>query len=84
MDHDWSGVYDIDILEALKCYLNFPNMTYPEQNPLSYEYLHEKQQADEQLLALQQKYPEQYINMNLDNDVNDIICYVKQGQDPNS
>ncbi len=59
-------------------------MTYPEQNPLSYEYLHEKQQADEQLLALQQKYPEQYINMNLDDEVDDIICYVKQVQDPNS
>ncbi len=41
-------------------------------------------QADEQLLALQQKYPEQYINMNLDDDVDNIICYVKQGQDPNS
>jgi hypothetical protein len=84
MDHDWSGIYDIDILEALECYLNFPDMTYPEQNPLSYEYLREKQQADEQLLALQQKYPKQYIKMNLDNDVDDIICYVKQGQDPNS
>ena len=83
MDHDWSGIYDIDILEALECYLNFPDMTYPEQNPLSYEYLREKQQADEQLLALQQKYPEQYINMNLDDDVDDIICYVKHGQDPN-
>ena len=84
MDHDWSGVYNIDILEALECYLNFSNMTYLEQNSLSYEYLYEKQQADEQLLALQQKYPEQYINMNLDDDVDDIICYVKQGQDPNS
>ena len=84
MDHDWSGVYDIDILEALECYLNFPDMTYLEQNPQSYEYLHEEQPADEQLLSLQQKYLEQYINMNLDNDVNDIICYVKQGQDPNS
>ncbi|KAL7480955.1 hypothetical protein ACHAW6_006629 [Cyclotella cf. meneghiniana] len=84
MDHDWSGVYDIDILEALECYLNFPDMTYPEQNPLSYEYLCEKHQAVEQLLALQQKYQEQYINMNLDDDVNDIISYVKQGQDPNS
>ena len=52
-------------------------MTYPEQNPLSYEYLREKQQADEQLLALKQKYPEQYINTNLDDDVDDIICYMK-------
>ncbi len=57
MDHDLSGMYAIDILEAVECYLNFPDMTYPEQNPLSYEYLREKQQADEQLLALQQKYP---------------------------
>ena len=84
MDHDWSGINDIDILEALEYYLNFPDIPYPEQNPLSYEYLREKQQADKQLLALQQKYPEQYINMNLDDDVDDIICYVKQGQDPNS
>ena len=30
--------------------------------------------ADKQLLALQQKYPGQYINMALDNDVEDIIC----------
>jgi len=59
-------------------------MPYPEQNPLSYEYIREKQQADEQLQALQQKYPEKYINMNLDDDVDDIICYVKQGQDPNT
>ncbi len=43
-------------------------MTYLEQNPLSYDYLCEKQQAGEQLLALQQKYPDQYINMNLDDD----------------
>jgi hypothetical protein len=58
MDHEWSGVNDIDILEALECHLNFPDMTYPEQNPLSYEYLCEKQQADKKLQALQQKYPE--------------------------
>ncbi len=83
MDHDWSGIYNIDILEALECYLNF-YMIYPEQNPLSYEYLREKQQADKQLLALQQEYPEQYINMNLDDDVDNIICYVKQGHDHNS
>ena len=57
-------------------------MTYQEQNPLSYEYICEKQQAEKQLLAIQQKYPEQYINMNLDDDVDDIICYMKQGQDP--
>ena len=84
MDHEWSGVYDIEILEALQCYLNFPNMTYTDHNPLRYEYLHEKQQTDKQLQALQQKYPDQYINMNLDDDVDDIICYKGQEQDPNS
>ena len=57
-------------------------MTYPEQNALSYEYLREQQEADEQLLILQQKFPEQYINMNLDDDVGDIVCYVKPGNDP--
>jgi hypothetical protein len=57
-------------------------MPYPEQNPLSYEYLHEKQQADEQSLALRQMYPKQYINMNLDDNVNGIICYIKPGNEP--
>eukprot|EP00804_Cyclotella_cryptica_P022336 CCRYP_015615-RA/>CCRYP_015615-RA protein AED:0.38 eAED:0.38 QI:0/0/0/1/0/0/3/0/178 len=59
-------------------------MTYQEQNQLSYEYLCEKRQGNKQLLALQQKCPNQYLHMNLDNDVNNIICYMKRGQDPDS
>ena len=41
--------------------------------------LRKKQQADEQLLAPQQKYLEQYINIHVNDDVDNIICYVKLG-----
>ena len=52
-------------------------MEHPEQNPLNYEYIREQQQADEQLLKLQRKYPQNYVNKCLDEKVDDIICYVK-------
>ena len=41
-----------------------------------------RQQQYEQLLALQVKYPEQYIYKSLDKDVDDIICYVSPGDNP--
>jgi hypothetical protein len=34
------------------------------------------------LLALQVKYPDQYIYKSLDEDVDDIVCYVCQGDNP--
>ncbi len=41
------------------------------------------QQQDKQLLALQVKYPENYVNVQLDDDVDDIICYKKDLTQPN-
>ena len=82
MDHEYSGVFDDEIKEALDCYLNLPESDNPEQNPLSYAYIREQQQADDKLLALQQKFPNKYINKCLDDDVEDIICYVKTHDDP--
>jgi hypothetical protein len=37
----------------------------------------ELQQQDKQLLALQVKYPDNYVNLQLDKDIDDIICYKK-------
>jgi hypothetical protein len=50
---------------------------------LNYAHIRELQQQDEQLLALQVKYPDNYVNLQLDDDVNDIICYKKDPTQPN-
>ncbi len=41
------------------------------------------QQQDKQLLALQVKYPDNYVNLQLDDNVDDIICYKKDPTQPN-
>ena len=75
MDQEFSGLYDEDVWECLECYLNLPELEHPENNPLSYAYIHEKQQEDHALLALQAKYPNNYVNMELDDEGDNIICY---------
>ena len=77
-----SGCLDDDIYNIFECYLNLPEIPDPAQNPLSFACIRKQQQQDEQLLALQVKYPEQYIYKSLDEDVDDIICYVRQGDNP--
>jgi hypothetical protein len=47
---------------------------------LSYAYIREKQQEDDALLAILNKYPDNYVYMDLDDDTEQIICYKK---DPN-
>jgi hypothetical protein len=77
-----SGCLDEDIYNIFECYLNLPEIPDPAQNPLSFACIREQQQQDEQLLALQVKYPQQYIYKSLDEDVDDIICYVRPGDTP--
>ena len=72
-----SGCLDDDIYNIFECYLNLPKIPDPAQNPLSFACIREQQQQDEQLLALQAKYPDQYIYKSLDKHVKDIICYVR-------
>ena len=68
-----SGCLDKDIYAIFQCYLNLPKIPDPAQNPLRFYCICKQQQQDEQLLALQEKYPEQYIYKSLDKDVDDII-----------
>ena len=82
VDQYYSGVHDDDIYNILECYLNLPEMEHPEQNPLNFDYIREQQQADEQLLRLQRKHPNNYTYKCLDDNVDDIICYVKDFNDP--
>ena len=75
VDQLQSGVLDEDIMNSLERYLNLPDSENPEQNPLSFAYIREQQQADAKLLAVQQKFPNNYIYKCLDDEVDDIICY---------
>ena len=77
LDQEYTGLYDNEIWKSMECYLNLPDDNHPEQNPLSFDYLREQQQADDKLLALQTRYPQNYFYKTLDDDVEDIICYVK-------
>jgi hypothetical protein len=56
-----SGCLGDYIYNIFECYLNLPEIPDPAQNPLSFACICEQQQQDEQLLALQAKYPDQYI-----------------------
>jgi hypothetical protein len=57
-----------------ECYLNLPEAEHPENNPLSYAYIREKQQEDDDdaLLALLNKYTDNYVYMDLDDEEDQI------------
>jgi hypothetical protein len=65
LDQEYSGLYDEDIWECIECYLNLPDTPHPDENPLNYARIRELQQQDKQLLALQVKYPNNYVNLQL-------------------
>ena len=69
LDQHYSGISDDDITDMFECYLNIPEQDSPEENPLNYEYIREQQQADARLLARQEKYQAQYLNLSLSDDV---------------
>jgi hypothetical protein len=77
LEQEYTGLKDDEIWQMLECYLNLPEMPHPDHNPLNYACIHKQQQQDEKLLALQAKYPDNYVNLQLDNDVENIICYKK-------
>jgi hypothetical protein len=77
LEQEYAGLNDDEIWQTLECYLNLPEMPHPDHNLLNYADIRDQQQQDDKLLALQAKYPDNYINLQLDNDVDDIICYKK-------
>jgi hypothetical protein len=83
LDQEYSGLYDESIWECIECYLNLPDTPHPDENLSNYAHIHELQQQDKQLLALQVKFPDNYVNLQLDDDVDDIICYKKDSTQPN-
>jgi hypothetical protein len=83
LDQEYSGLYNEDVWECIECYLNLPDTPHPDENPLNYAHVCELQQQDEQLLALQVKYPDNYVNLQLNDNIDDIICYKKDPTQPN-
>ncbi len=82
LDQEYSGLYDENVWECIECYLNLPDTPHPDDNPLNYAHICEMQQQDEQLLALQVKNPDNYVNLQLDDNVDDIICHKKDPTQP--
>ena len=62
---------------AEHCYLNLPE-DMVEDNPLDLENIKEKQDEDNDLQQSLTKHPDWYSRKNI-NDVNDILCYTKPG-----
>jgi hypothetical protein len=83
LDQEYSGLYDEDVWECIDCYLNLPDTSHPDENLLNYAHICELQQQDKQLLALQVKKLDNYVNLQLDDDIDDTICYKKDPTQPN-
>jgi hypothetical protein len=66
--------------ELFECFLNLPETNAPAENPLNMKWIREQQQNDPELLASAMKYPERYVNKNVDD--TKILCHVKPGDDP--
>jgi hypothetical protein len=83
LDEEYSGLNKDHVWECIECYFNFPDTTHLDENLLNYANICELQQQDKQLLALRVKYPDNYVNLQPDDDVNDVICCKKDPTQPN-
>jgi hypothetical protein len=39
LDQKYSGLYDEDVWECIACYLNLPDTSHPDGNPLNYAHI---------------------------------------------
>jgi hypothetical protein len=53
LDQVYSCLYDDEVWECIDCYLNLPEVSHPDQNPLNHAHICELHQQDKQLLAVQ-------------------------------
>ena len=53
LEQEYSGLYNEHLWECIESYLNLPETSHLDQNPLNYAHICELQQQDGQLLALQ-------------------------------
>ena len=79
---EYSGVQDSDFSDVLDCYVNLPETSLAGENPLNFKDIAKKQRQDDKLRILKQKLPNQYVSKSLDKDADDVTCYVKQHDNP--
>jgi hypothetical protein len=46
LDQEYSGIYDDKVWGCIECYLNLPETSHLDQNPLNYTHICELQQQD--------------------------------------
>jgi hypothetical protein len=46
LDQEYSGLYDDKVWECIECYLNLPETSHLDQNPMNYAHIRELQQQD--------------------------------------
>ena len=74
----------LDELELLDCFLNLPEMDAPEENPLNYAHIRDCQKEDNFLSQRIKKYPERYVEKELEPGVN-VMCYIPpKSSDPDT
>ncbi len=83
LDQEYSGLYDDIVWERNEYYLNLPETSHSYQNPLNYAHICELQQRDQQLLDLQVNDSDNQVNLQLDDNVDDFICYKRDLVQPN-
>lgn len=71
------GFPDNDLMGMIEFYLSPLEIPHPYCNSLNYAHMWELQQHEKKLLDLHNKYPDNYIKLKLDDDVDSIICYKK-------
>ncbi len=40
LDQEYSGLYDDDVWECIECYLNLPDTSHQDENPLNNDHIH--------------------------------------------
>ncbi len=83
LDQEYFGLYNEIVWGCIECYLNLSDAPHPNENLLNYAHICELLQQDKQLLALQVNHSDNYVNLQLNEDVDDIICYKKEPTQPN-
>ena len=77
LTQEYAGFHEDELVGLIERYLNLLEIPHADSNPLNYTHIWELQQQDKKLLALHNKYHDNYIKLKLDADVDDIMCYKK-------
>ena len=80
-DRKHSGILDVSIKAMLDHYLNLSEIQDPAHNQMSFSWICEQLQQDQQLMDLQEKY-QNIMCINQWKNLDDIICYVYPGDNP--